>query len=113
MLPRVHLCYIHLVTTVVVSMQVHAGEWPGTLHNIEYALARIAAGCPIRRIGHGLCLASSADMLEKVAAAGITVEVCLSANVGSTRAASFESHPIKQMLTGKVFHIRGCLFCQF
>ena len=79
--------------------QVHAGEWPGSIGNIKYVLSRLERGeKTIRRIGHGLRLVDDEMLLRHCAALGVGVECCLTANVGSTRAPSFASHPIKTLL---------------
>lgn len=58
-------------------MTLHAGEWPGSLENV-----REAVHWGVARIGHGLALAEDADLMQRVADEGITVECCPSANVG-------------------------------
>jgi adenosine deaminase len=74
-------------------VQVHAGEWPNTLHNVQHALTCDA----VRRIGHGVCIAQDAGVTAAVRTAGVTVECCPGANVGSRRVASFAAHPVTRL----------------
>ena len=80
---------------------VHAGEWPGTAANVALALD---LGCA--RIGHGWGMARDAALMARAAAAGVTVEVCLTSNVkpagGSGWIGSYEAHPVRAMFDAGV-----------
>jgi len=84
-----------------VPVTVHAGEWTeGTLANVELALA-----LGVDRIGHGIVMAQCEATMARVAASGVTVEVCLSSNVKPWRDGAPKSvaeHPITQMVKAGV-----------
>ena len=61
-----------------VPMTLHAGEWPeNTVKNIN-----LAVDLGADRIGHGVTLCQDAKLMDLVATKGITVECCLTSNVG-------------------------------
>ena len=86
---------------VCCAVQVHAGEWPGSLDNVRFVLARYPGGGPVRRIGHGLEIVKCPGIMKSIVAADITIECCLTANVGSRRAADFATHPIAAMISSE------------
>ena len=75
----------------------HAGEWPGTGANVSDAIELGA-----RRIGHGCAIGEDPALAATVARAGVTVECCPTANVGSGRVASFATHPALGLLRSGV-----------
>lgn len=58
-----------------------AGEWPGSVSNIEYALGFST----LRRIGHGVELAGQPELQRQLRDRGITVECCMTSNVGGKK----------------------------
>lgn len=80
---------------------VHAGEWPGSQHNISLALE-----LGVDRIGHGWGMAASPDIMEACRKQGVVVEVCLTSNVkpgaGSEWIESYEQHPVRKMVNAGV-----------
>ena len=80
-----------------VPMTLHAGEWPeNTVKNIN-----LAVDLGADRIGHGVTLCQDAKLMDLVATKGITVECCLTSNVG-WKVPSYASHPIRKMFEAGV-----------
>ena len=86
---------------------VHAGEWPcggefgsGPVDNLALAL-RLG----VDRIGHGCALfadqSQSSTLVAQAVAQGVTVECCLTSNVG-WKVKSYAVHPITDMLRAGV-----------
>ena len=99
-------------TRLGVPMTAHAGELPrGMVPNLETALD---AG--VRRIGHGMGLcfgdavASGAaeSLLARAAAAGVSVEVCLTGIITPSRVPAYAQHPIARMLAAGVRPSLSC-----
>ncbi|KAA3611317.1 MAG: adenosine deaminase [Calditrichaeota bacterium] len=73
-----------------INCTAHAGEayGPESIHQaIHY--------CGAHRIGHGTRLKEDGDLLNYVNDHRIPLEICLSSNVQTKAAASFEAHPFK------------------
>ena len=80
-----------------VPMTLHAGEWPeNTVKNIQ-----LAVDLGADRIGHGVTLCQDVKLMDLVATKGITVECCLTSNVG-WKVPSYASHPIRKMFEAGV-----------
>ena len=80
-----------------VPMTLHAGEWPeDTVKNIK-----LAVDLGANRIGHGVTLCQDIKLMELVAAKGVTVECCLTSNVG-WKVPSYAVHPIRNMFEAGV-----------
>ena len=73
------------------NITIHAGEAAGA-ESIAEALHR----CGAHRIGHGTHLYEDPALLEYVNDHRIPVEVCLTSNVQTRAADSFDSHPVRQ-----------------
>jgi len=82
-------------------LTIHAGEGYGP-QSIQQALELAHAG----RIGHGTRLTEDADLMARVRDLGVTLEICLTSNVQTRVAASYESHPLRRYFD---FGIRACL----
>jgi adenosine deaminase len=70
-----------------------------TVHAGEFSTANIAAALRIpglKRLGHGVYVASDPQLMEDLAQSGITVECCLSCNVVTGAVPSYEAHPMRQ-----------------
>lgn len=78
-----------------VPLTLHAGEWPerfGSLANLEWAVGRPG----VRRVGHGIAVRSGRHLLEQMKRNNITVEVCLTSNIGNGfKVANYGVHPVK------------------
>lgn len=74
-----------------VPFTIHAGEALGP-ENVRFALDLGA-----RRIGHGIAAARDKDLMERLAAEGIVLEVSLTSNVQTRSATSYETHPIREL----------------
>jgi len=72
-----------------IGLVVHAGE-TGEPENVRAAIDDLGAD----RIGHGIATVRDAQLLERVAAEGILLEVCPSSNVTLGLVPSLEEHPI-------------------
>ena len=83
------------VTGPTVGVTVHAGEWPGEQSREGLALA-LSLG--VDRIGHGVQLEHRPGLLVTAASDAVGIECCPTANVGSKRVASLESHPLPLFL---------------
>ena len=68
----------------------HAGETTGP-ESIAASLDVLGA----ERIGHGLSAVQSPELMRRMAAAHIPIEVCLSSNVRTGCCASLDQHPVK------------------
>lgn len=82
-------------------LTIHAGEGYGA-QSIAQALDLGHAG----RIGHGTRLEEDPELMARVRDAGVTLEVCLTSNVQTRVAESYESHPLRRYFD---FGIRVCL----
>ena len=78
------------------GITVHAGEF--STANIEAAL-RLPG---IKRIGHGVYAAATAELLKRLADSGVTVECCLTSNVVLGAVLSLDEHPIRSFIQAGV-----------
>ncbi len=69
---------------------IHAGEGFGP-RSIRQALELGRAA----RIGHGTRLGEDRELLREVREAGVVLEICLTSNVQTRVAASYETHPLR------------------
>ena len=69
----------------------HAGEGDGG-HSVREAVH----SCNAHRIGHGTRLFEDPALLEYVADRRIPIEICLTSNVQTRAATSYEKHPLRQ-----------------
>lgn len=68
----------------------HAGEGTG-----PESVAEAVYVCHAHRIGHGTRLGENAALLAEVRDRGIAVECCLTSNVQTHAAASYDTHPLR------------------
>lgn len=69
----------------------HAGEGDGAA-SVRQAVHQ----CGARRIGHATRLIEDPALTQEVQASGIALEICLTSNVQTHAAASYEAHPLRQ-----------------
>ena len=85
-----------------VPATLHAGEWPerfGSVANLRWA---VTSGL-VRRIGHGVAVRSAPELAPALVAANITVEVCLTSNIGNGfKVASYAEHPAQLLAAAGV-----------
>lgn len=68
----------------------HAGEGAGA-----ESVADAIHNCHVHRIGHGTRLGEDPALLAEVRELGIPIECCLTSNVQTRAAASFDTHPFR------------------
>ena len=73
-----------------VNVTIHAGEAAGA-----ESIADALHGCGAHRIGHGTHLYEDPDLQAYVRDHQVPIEVCLTSNVQTHAAGSFESHPVR------------------
>lgn len=72
----------------------HAGEW-GSAQNIAVALVNLGA----ERIGHGVRVMESPEVIDLAASRGTPFEVCITSNYQSGVVPSLSAHPAARMLS--------------
>lgn len=72
---------------------IHAGEWGGA-QNVQDALLHLAA----ERIGHGVRVMENPAVVELARQHNVPFCVCITSNVHSGVASSYEAHPVRAML---------------
>jgi len=79
---------------LAVPLTIHAGEWPesfGSVDNLRWAIENGA-----RRIGHGIAVRSDEQSVKMLKEKNITVEVCLTSNIGNGfKVKNYSEHPVK------------------
>ncbi|MFD2079624.1 adenosine deaminase [Actinopolymorpha cephalotaxi] len=84
-----HLPAFGLVADAGLGVTVHAGEGGGP-DSVTEALDKTTT----RRIGHGVRSVEDADLVARLAAESIHLEVCPSCNVQTAAVASYAAHPV-------------------
>lgn len=74
-----------------IPVTIHAGE-AGGAENIYEAIENLGAV----RIGHGIRLKENSRLLDFIKYRRIPLEICVTSNVQTKAAASFETHPIRE-----------------
>lgn len=74
-----------------IPITIHAGE-AGGAENIKAAVELLGAV----RIGHGIRLKENDGILEMIRRKKIPLEICVTSNVQTKAASSFETHPIRE-----------------
>ncbi|HSN92404.1 MAG TPA: adenosine deaminase [Anaeromyxobacteraceae bacterium] len=87
---REHREAIQLILDNNVNVTIHAGEAYG-----PDSIAQAVHKCGAHRIGHGVRLRESGDLLNYVNDHRIPLEMCPSSNVQTRSAADLASHPLK------------------
>jgi adenosine deaminase len=85
-----HVEALRVAHAAGLPVTIHAGEGFGP-RSIRQALELGRAA----RIGHGTRLGEDAALLGEVRDAGIVLEICLTSNVQTRVAASYETHPLR------------------
>ncbi|WP_319411515.1 adenosine deaminase [uncultured Cohaesibacter sp.] len=75
----------------------HAGEFGGP-QSVKDALDHL----PVRRIGHGVRSIEDADLVKRLAAENITLEVCPHSNIALGLYPSLQVHPLKALMEADV-----------
>ena len=83
----------HLARKAGLSIVIHAGEWGGA-ENIREAIEKFEAD----RIGHGVRIFKSPEIMDLARRVGIPFEVCITSNCQSGVVSSCADHPVKKML---------------
>ncbi len=73
---RKHTPLFHRANEAGLGVTVHCGE-TGDLEELRYVVREIAP----QRIGHGIAAARDPNLMEEIAAAGITLELCPTSNL--------------------------------
>ncbi len=71
----------------------HAGEGAGA-ESVREAIDV----CGAMRVGHGTRIAEDPRLMDEIGERGIAIEACLTSNVQTRAAASYESHPVRTYL---------------
>ena len=89
--PRKHLAAFQLVADGNLGLTIHAGEAFGaaSIHQAVHT-------CHANRIGHGTRLYEDPDLLRWVTDFRVPIEVCLTSNVQTRAADSYEAHPLRR-----------------
>ncbi len=86
-----------IVQNAGLGLTIHAGEVPGSLDYLRYAIS-IKAG----RIGHGVLLADDERLMKQAREQGTTIECCVTSNVHTGIIKSVEEHPAKRLFDAGV-----------
>ena len=79
------------------GLRAHAGEGAGPA-SIRAAVDLLA----VHRIGHGVRVVENADLLERLGAARLPLDVCPTSNVLTGTVPSLDAHPIRQLLAAGI-----------
>lgn len=79
------------------GLRAHAGEGAGPAV-VRAAVERLA----VRRIGHGVRAAEDPALVERLGAAGVTLDVCPTSNVLTGAVPSLDDHPIRRFLAADI-----------
>lgn len=77
---------------------VHAGEVPGSLDYLRYAICAMKAD----RIGHGTLLIEDEKLIETAKRLGTTIECCVTSNVHTGIIKDVKEHPAKKLFDAGV-----------
>jgi adenosine deaminase len=88
--PKLHRDAFDLVRKANLAVTVHAGEAYGPA-----SISQAIRYCGANRIGHGTRLFEDPDLMGYVNDFRIPLEICLTSNVQTRVAASFEDHPAR------------------
>lgn len=86
-----HLDAVRVAAEGGLPLTIHAGEGYGPA-SIREAVELGGAA----RLGHGTRLIEDAELLERVRADGIVLEICLTSNVQTRAVPSYEAHPLRR-----------------
>jgi adenosine deaminase len=88
---RAHAAAFHLAARAGLGTTCHAGEGAGP-ESVWEALV----DCGARRIGHGTRIPEDPELLRYVIDMRVPVEVCLTSNIQTRAAPSYEAHPLRR-----------------
>lgn len=88
-----------VATEAGLPLTCHAGEWCSW----EGVAATLDA-LPVRRIGHGVRAIENADLVRRIAAEGIHLEICPVSNVTLGVYAGYAEHPLLKLRAAGVRH---------
>jgi len=94
---NIHRKYLEIAVKSGIPVTCHAGEWPNSAENVK-----IAVDVGVARIGHGLILQSSPNLMKEVSNKKIAVECCVIANHGWKDKTWINKHPIKEMFNSGI-----------
>ena len=89
--PRLHREAFKLAHKYGIPVTIHAGE-AGGADNIYEAVENLGA----TRIGHGIRLREDKHVFDLVRQRGIALEICVTSNIQTKAASSFDTHPIRE-----------------
>jgi adenosine deaminase len=89
--PKLHKEAFKLAQSLGVPVTIHAGE-AGGAQNIYDSIEELGA----LRIGHGIRLKEDKNIFETVKQKRTPLEICVTSNVQTKAAQSFETHPIRE-----------------
>lgn len=89
--PRLYREVFGLACKYGIPVTIHAGE-AGGAENIYEAVKNLGAV----RIGHGIRLKENPRLLSLIKRRRIPLEICVTSNIQTKAAASFETHPIRE-----------------
>ena len=89
--PRKHRGAFDVAATANLPVTIHAGEayGPESIHQALHV-------CGARRIGHGTRLEEDPDLLAYLTDFRVPLEICLTSNVQTRVAPTFEAHPLRR-----------------
>lgn len=88
--PTDHAEAFRIAREANLNVTIHAGEAAGA-----ESIAQALHGCGAHRIGHGTRLYEDPDLQAYVNDHQVPIEVCLTSNVQTHAAESFEAHPVR------------------
>lgn len=94
---ELHLEAFNLAREIGFPVTVHAGEARGA-GEMRYAIETLGA----KRLGHGVRLEDDAELMERVIAEGITLDMCPVSNVQTKAVPSLAEHPLRRYLEAGV-----------
>ncbi|MDI6737795.1 MAG: adenosine deaminase [Nanoarchaeota archaeon] len=81
-----------LVQDAGLGLTIHAGEVPGSLDYLRYAISIKA-----NRIGHGVLLADEERLIKQARELGTTIECCVTSNIHTGIIKEAKEHPAKKL----------------
>jgi adenosine deaminase len=89
--PQLHREAFRLACEYGIPVTIHAGE-AGGAENIFEAIENLGAV----RIGHGIRLREDRRVFDLAKQKGTALEICVTSNIQTKAAASFETHPVRE-----------------
>ena len=92
----VHRIHVVLAKELGVPYTIHAGEADGP----ESVYKALEFGA--KRIGHGVRSLEDAALVQRLAAEGITLEMCPTSNLNTSMFANYEVYPLRKLMEAGV-----------